>query len=175
MTNLFTDIPLQVKDDVYYAVVEIPKGSRVKYEYNESLGAIEVDRVFRTPVGYPQNYGFFPKTWNRFDQDPMDVIVLSKESYLPASIIKVRVIGMIEMEDSGELDHKIIAVPDDYSGFDHAFKVADVDKEVIDDLVWFLGHYKDREPGKSVKILGIKEKDDAIQFLKDCSNEYEKK
>jgi len=65
--NLFYDLPLSEEDGVFHAVIEIPKRSRIKYEYSEKHGAVFVDRIFRTPVDYPQNYGFFPQTWNNLE------------------------------------------------------------------------------------------------------------
>ncbi len=96
--NLFHDLPLtSKKDGIFHAVIEIPKNSRVKYEYNEDYGTIMVDRIFRTPIAYPQNYGFFPKTWNKYDKDPMDVIVISTEVFAPGVVVPVRIIGIIKM------------------------------------------------------------------------------
>ena len=109
--NLFIDLPLATEDNgIFHAVVEIPKHSRVKYEYSEKYGAIMVDRVFRTPVDYPQNYGFFPRTWNKYDNDPMDVIIVSSEEFMPGVIVPVKLLGIIEMDDTGELDHKITKI-----------------------------------------------------------------
>ncbi len=175
MTNLFFDIPLRTEENVFHSVVEIPKNSRIKYEYNEKLGVIEVDRIFRTPVAYPQNYGFFPRTWNRFDKDPMDVIIISSETFVPGTLVQVRVVGMIEMDDSGELDHKILAIPVGHSDYAHIKDIKDLDTEIIENLTWFLAHYKDREKGKEVKILGVKNAKVALEFLVDCETEFAKK
>ncbi|MCK5460444.1 inorganic diphosphatase [Candidatus Gracilibacteria bacterium] len=174
MTNLFYDLPLESEKNVFHAVIEIPKNSRVKYEYSEKHGCMMVDRIFRTPIDYPQNYGFFPQTWNRFDKDPMDVIVVSTEKFTPGVVVPVRVLGIIEMDDSGELDHKIIAVPTGLSDYSHCEDITDLDKEIIKNLEWFLENYKGREDGKEVKLLGTKGKNMALDFLKDCSNEYQK-
>lgn len=175
MTNLFFDIPLRTEENVFHAVIEIPKNSRVKYEYNEKLGVIEIDRVFRTPVAYPQNYGFFPQTWNQFDKDPMDVIVISSETFVPGALVQVRLVGIIEMDDSGELDHKILAIPVGHSDYEHIKDVHDLDPEIIENLTWFLTHYKDREKGKEVKVLGVKNAKAALDFINDCEVEFKKK
>jgi len=171
--NLFYDLPLKSDDNIFHAVIEIPKGSRVKYEYSEKYGAVFVDRVFRTPVDYPQNYGFFPQSWNKYDNDPMDVIVVSSEKFQPGVVVPVRVIGIIEMDDTGELDHKIIAVPTGNSDYAHCEDITDLDQETIKNMEWFLGNYKGREEGKEVKLLGTKGKDSALTFLKECSDEYQ--
>ena len=172
--NLFTDIPLQSEDEgVFHMVVEIPKKCHVKYEYNDKHGAIFVDRVFRTPIDYPQNYGFFPQTWNKYDNDPMDVIVVSTESFVPGCVVPVKILGIIEMEDTDELDHKIIAVPEGHSDYEHCKDISDLDSEVMENIVWFLENYKSREPGKHVKVLGRKGAAAAMDFLNECSKEYE--
>ncbi len=171
--NLFYDLPLKADDNIFHAVIEIPKGSRVKYEYSEKYGAIFVDRVFRTPVDYPQNYGFFPQSWNKYDNDPMDVIVVSSEKFQPGVVVPVRVIGIIEMDDTGELDHKIIAVPTGNSDYAHCKDIKDLDTETIQNMEWFLENYKGREEGKEVKLLGTKNKDTALTFLKECADEYQ--
>ncbi len=171
--NLSYDLPLSEEEGIFHAVIEIPKYSRVKYEYSEKYGATFVDRIFRTPVDYPQNYGFFPQTWNKYDNDPMDVIVVSSEKFYPGVVVPVRIIGIIEMDDTGELDHKIIAVPTGNSDFSHCKDITDLDTETVANLEWFLANYKGREKGKEVKLLGTKGKAEALSFLQECAEEYE--
>ncbi len=173
--NLFYDLKLKADENLFHAIIEIPKGDRVKYEYNEEYGTIFVDRVFRTPVDYPQNYGFFPQTWNKYDNDPMDVIVVANEKFHPGVVVPVRVIGIIEMDDTGELDHKIIAIPEGHSDYAHCKDIEDLDIEIVANLEWFLEHYKDREPGKEVKVIRTRGKLEALDFLKECSDEFGKK
>ncbi len=176
MTNLFTDIETKVEEGVFHAVVEIPKDSKIKYEYADKMGCMMVDRMFKTPVAYPQNYGFFPQTWNKYDNDPMDVIIISNEQIFPGVVVGVRVIGIIEMDDTGEVDHKILSVPVGDSNFDHIDTVADLKAhypEILPNLEWFLGNYKGREKGKEVIVHGTKEKDVALAFLDECMAEYE--
>ncbi len=173
--KLYYDLPLSPEDGIFHAIVEIPKNSQIKYEFSEEYNTIFVDRVFRTPVAYPQNYGFFPQTWNKYDKDPMDVIVICSETFAPGVVVPVRVIGIIEMDDTGELDHKILAVPEGHSDYEHCKDIGDLDKEIVANLEWFLEHYKDREEGKEVKILGTKGHADAIAFLNECAEEFKKK
>ncbi len=173
--NLFTDLPLEADENVFHAVIEIPKKSSIKYEFNEKYNTIFVDRVFRTPVSYPQNYGFFPQTWNKYDNDPMDVIVISSESFGPGVVVPIRIVGIIEMDDTGELDHKILAVPEGHSDYEHCEDIGDLDAEIVANLEWFLEHYKDREPKKEVKVLKTKGKIEAMAFLEECAEEFKKK
>jgi len=176
MPNLFTDIETKAGDGVFHAVVEIPKDSKIKYEYADKMGCVMVDRFFKTPIAYPQNYGFFPQTWNKYDNDPMDVIVISNEKIYPGVVVPVRVIGIIEMDDTGEVDHKILAVPEGDPNFANVKTVADLNThftEILPNLEWFLANYKGREKGKEVIVHGTKERDVALAFLDECMAEYE--
>jgi len=93
----------------FAAVVEIPKGSKIKYELDKETGLLRVDRVLYSSVVYPANYGFIPKTLGD-DHDPLDVLVLMQEPVVPLSILRVRPIGLMTMVDQGERDEKIISV-----------------------------------------------------------------
>ncbi len=170
--NLYFDIPLNPASGVFHAVIEIPRGSNVKYEFNETYNTIFVDRIFRTPVNYPQNYGFFPRTWNKYDSDPSDVIVISTESFQPGTVVPVRVVGIIYMEDTGELDHKILAVPTGLSNYSHCHDLNELPKEIVENLKWFLKNYKYRDTGTVLKILGSDERKKALEFLEECNKEF---
>lgn len=95
--------------DVLYAVIEIPRGSKVKYELDKDTGLLYVDRILYSSVVYPHNYGFIPKTLCD-DNDPLDVLVLMQEMVVPMAFLRVRPIGVMEMIDQGEKDDKLIAV-----------------------------------------------------------------
>ena len=102
------------------AVIEIPKGSKVKYELDKKTGGLRVDRILYSSVIYPANYGFLPRTWCD-DEDPLDVLVLCSEPVVPLSMLRVRPIGVMRMEDEGASDDKIIAVHvDDPSTCDYS-------------------------------------------------------
>lgn len=90
-------------------MIEIPSGSRVKYELDKASGLIRLDRVLYSAVYYPANYGFIPQTLAE-DDDPLDVLVLCQDSLVPLTIIHARAIGVMTMIDSGKKDHKIIAI-----------------------------------------------------------------
>jgi inorganic pyrophosphatase len=176
--NLFFDLPLSDDSDdreVFHAIIEIPKHSRIKYEFNEKFNTIFVDRVFRTPVNYPQNYGFFPQTWNKYDQDPADVIVISSDAFLPGVVVPVRVVGIIELEDTGELDHKLIAVPTGLSDHTNCMDITELDNEIVENLKWFLKHYKFRDSGETLNVLGSKGREDALKFLRSCHKEFKRR
>ncbi|OVA18291.1 Inorganic pyrophosphatase [Macleaya cordata] len=95
---------------VFNCVVEIGKGSKVKYELDKKTGLIKVDRVLYSSVVYPHNYGFIPRTLCE-DNDPMDVLVLMQEPVLPGCFLRAKAIGLMPMIDQGEKDDKIIAEP----------------------------------------------------------------
>ncbi len=95
--------------DHFSVVIEIPKGSRVKYELDKPSGMLRVDRVLYSSVMYPANYGFLPRSYCD-DGDPLDVLVLGHEPVVPLSILAARAIGVMRMRDEGKLDDKIIAV-----------------------------------------------------------------
>src|SRR5205809_88347 len=93
----------------FAAVIEIPIGSKVKYELDKETGLIRVDRILYSAVHYPANYGFIPQTLAE-DDDPLDVLVLCQEELAPLTLLKARAIGVMTMLDSGKRDHKILAV-----------------------------------------------------------------
>ena len=109
--NLWHDIaPARVRPEDFFAVIEIEKGSKNKYEMDKETGALRLDRILYTSTHYPANYGFIPRTWAD-DGDPLDVLVLCSESIRPMSLVRCFPIGVITMEDGGDLDEKIIAIP----------------------------------------------------------------
>src|SRR5262245_25846331 len=93
----------------FLAVIEIPIGSKVKYELDKETGLLRVDRILYSAVHYPANYGFIPQTLAE-DDDPLDVLVLCQEELVPLTLVQARAIGVMTMIDSGKLDHKILAV-----------------------------------------------------------------
>ena len=109
--HIWHDLPLgENAPDELTAVIEIPKGSHNKYEVDKETGLIKLDRVLWTANFYPFDYGFFPQTlWE--DGDPLDVIVVATNPFVPGCLVDVRPVGVMRMVDSGESDDKIIAVP----------------------------------------------------------------
>lgn len=109
--NLWKDLkPGSSEPEVLYAVIEIPKGSRNKYQYDKEIDAFVLDRVLHSSVHYPAEYGTIPQTlWD--DGDPMDIIVLMDQPTFPGCVIESRPIGVMKMIDSGDSDDKILSVP----------------------------------------------------------------
>ena len=128
----------------FNAVVEIPKGSKVKYELDKETGLLRVDRVLYSSVSYPANYGFIPQTLGD-DNDPLDVLVLMQERVVPLSILRAKPIGVMHMTDQGEGDEKIICVHLDdpeYANYDH---IKELPNHRLDELRTFFEDYKKLE------------------------------
>lgn len=148
-------------------IIEIPQGSSVKYELDKESGIIMVDRFAFTTMSYPFNYGFIPQT-HAEDGDPADVLVLSTYPVDPGCGIKVRPVGILEMEDEEGVDTKILAVPinkvDPF--FAHIKDVSDIDETTKQKIQHFFNHYKDLEKGKWVKTRDFLGKDKAYEAIK---------
>ncbi len=153
-------------------LIEIPKGSSIKYELDKDSGVIMVDRFLHTAMYFPFNYGFIPNTLAE-DGDPSDVLVLSDQSVTPGAAIPALPIGMLEMEDESGIDAKIIAVPP--SKIDPIYGTyTDVDQlpeALKNKMKNFFENYKALEPGKWVKVKEWKGKDVALEEIqKNISN-----
>ncbi len=145
-----------------YAIIEIPKDSNIKYEVDEKIGVLFIDRKLYTAMTYPFNYGFIPQTKEE-DGDPIDVLVLGNDQYSPLSVVRSKPIGVLIMEDEEGKDSKIIAVPhkkidSSYSKFD---EINQIDKEILDKIKHFFEHYKELEKDKFVKVVGWENKNQA--------------
>ncbi|MBX3195347.1 MAG: inorganic diphosphatase [Schumannella sp.] len=137
----------------YEAVIEIPKGSRVKYEVDHETGRVHLDRVLYTAFGYPTNYGFFENTLGD-DGDPVDVLVLLDAELYPGSGLTVRPVGVFNMTDDGGGDAKVIGVIAKDPRWDWVQDVDDIPEFTRKEIEHFFEHYKDLEPGKWVKTEG---------------------
>jgi len=138
--------------DEINVIIEIPKDAEpVKYEVDKASGAIFVDRVLSTPMRYPCNYGYVPHTLCG-DGDPADVLVLMPLQLIPGSVIRVRPVGVLRMQDEAGADEKILAVPVTkvYPGYAHIEGLDDVPQHWRDRIAYFFEHYKDLESGSTV-------------------------
>jgi inorganic pyrophosphatase len=147
--------------------VEIPKGSNLKFEFDEKLKAIKLDRVLYGPNYFPFEYGFIIGTQGK-DGDPLDCILLSSFPTFPGCIVKARVIGLLEMEDEEGIDTKILAVPAEK--IDPRFKeiqnIQDLNEHTKKEIKEFFETYKRLEPGKWVKLKEFKGKEEAEALVK---------
>jgi inorganic pyrophosphatase len=140
-------------DDVN-VIIEVPLGGQpIKYEMDKDAGTLIVDRFLYTPMSYPGNYGFVPHTLSE-DGDPIDVLICNTRQLIPASVINVRPIGVLIMEDNSGQDEKILAVPSHRltRRYDNVHDHSDLPEITLMQIEHFFEHYKDLEPGKWVKI-----------------------
>ena len=147
-------------------VVEIPKGSSIKYEFDTATGLLFVDRKLYTAMNYPFNYGFIPKTLE-MDGDPVDALILGEAPVVPLSIVKSRPIGVLLTEDEEGQDSKVIATP--VSKIDPTFSkiddIKDLPEYIENQIKHFFEHYKELEEGKFVKVKGWEGKQGAVKKI----------
>ncbi len=150
--NLWHQLPPGPKaPQVIYAIVEIPKGSRNKYEYHKSAGIIKLDRVLYSSLHYPGDYGLIPRTYYE-DGDPLDVLIMINEPTFPGCIIEARPIGVFQMMDMGLPDDKILAVPATDPIFDGYTDIADIPPHFLREVAHFFEVYKDLEGARTRPI-----------------------
>ncbi|CAM8950599.1 unnamed protein product [Rhodiola kirilowii] len=157
----------------FNCVVEISKGSKVKYELDKKTGLIKVDRVLYSSVVYPHNYGFIPRTLCE-DNDPMDVLVLMQEPVLPGCYLRAKAIGLMPMIDQGEKDDKIIAVCADDPEYRHYTDIKQLSPHRLTEIKRFFEDYKKNE-NKEVAVndfLPSESAHEAIQYSMDLYGEY---
>jgi inorganic pyrophosphatase len=130
-------------------IIEIPRGSRAKYEVDKESGLIKLDRVIYASMYYPLNYGFIPQTMGE-DHDPLDIVVLTQVSVVPLCLIPCKVIGVMQMVDRGEADDKIIAVAEEDPSVSHINDVKDLPEYLRAELKHFFENYKTLENKKVV-------------------------
>jgi inorganic pyrophosphatase len=134
----------------FMALIEIPRGSSIKYELDKTTGLLRVDRMLYSAVHYPANYGFIPQTYAE-DDDPLDVLVLCQEAVHPLTLVRARAIGLMTMVDSGKKDHKILAVALDDPEFNGFREASELPAHRLTMLRRFFQDYKTLE-GKTVEV-----------------------
>jgi inorganic pyrophosphatase len=172
--NILHDIsPKEINCESFTAVIEIPKGSKVKYVLDKSTGLLRMDRILYTSTHYPSNYGFIPRT-HADDGDPLDVLVISSEPIIPGALAKCRPIGVMRMVDSGDQDDKILCVlPKDpvYKGITD---IAQLPEHIGKEIQHFFSVYKALE-GKKTEVGAIEGPEAAKATVKACIEAYKKK
>ena len=148
----------------YDAVIEIPKGSRNKYEVDHETGRVYLDRVLFTGFVYPTDYGFFENTLG-LDGDPVDVLVLLDYPLFPGVGVSVRPVAVFNMTDDGGSDAKVIAVPAKDPRWAWIQDFSDIPEYTVKEIEHFFEHYKDLEPGKWVKTEGWQGAAEAEQIV----------
>ena len=170
--NPWHDLPAGIHPpDNVTAVIEIPRGSRNKYELDKATGMIRLDRVLYSAVHYPGDYGFIPRTLHE-DGDPLDVLVHLNEPTFPACQIDCRPLGVLKMLDRGEPDDKILAVALEDPYYEEFFDIADIPQHVLKEVEYFFSTYKDLE-GKRVQIRGWEKSDVAMRVISESIDRYD--
>jgi inorganic pyrophosphatase len=144
-------------------IVEIPKGSRNKYEFDHETHAIKLDRFLFSSVVYPTDYGFFPDTLSQ-DGDPLDAMVCVSEPTFPGCVIEVKAIALFRMEDDAGIDDKVLCVPVQDPGWNKLETLEDLSTQLRDEIAHFFSIYKDLEQ-KAVKVDGWYSREEALEEI----------
>ena len=172
--NIWHDIePERIYPTDFTAVVEISKGSNMKYELDKKTGMLSLDRVLFTATYYPMNYGFIPRTYGN-DNDPLDVLILCSAPIQPMTLVRCYPIGVMTMEDSGMGDEKIIAIPYSDPTYMSYTSVDELPKHIFQELKHFFSVYKQLE-GKKTEVNDIGGPTEAIAIIQEAMDSYQKK
>lgn len=170
--NIWHDIsPKRITSDNFYAVIEISKGDKNKYELDKETGMLKLDRVLFTSTHYPANYGFIPRTYAD-DGDPLDVLVLCSETILPMTLVECKPIGVLNMIDDNSADEKIIAVPINDPNYNTYNDIKDLPKHVFEEIRHFFQVYKSLENGKETSVTEVHGAKEAKSVIKKCIESY---
>lgn len=154
-------------------IIEIPKGSRAKYELDKDSGMLKLDRVLYSAMYYPSNYGFIPQTYCE-DKDPLDILVLSQIDIVPMCMVTAKVIGVMRMLDNGEADDKIIAVAANDMSVNHINDIDELPPHTIKELQNFFEDYKKLE-NKTVVVEEFQNKELALEIVQQSMKDYQEK
>jgi inorganic pyrophosphatase len=159
-----------VKEGTLTCIVEIPKGSRNKYEYDPEMGGIKLDRFLFSSMVYPTDYGFIPDTLAA-DGDPLDAMVCVSEATFPGCIIPVKPIALFKMEDDKGIDDKVLCVPIHDPAWNTLDVLDDLPKALRDEIEHFFSVYKDLEQ-KRVRVDGWYSREDALDEIEASRERY---
>lgn len=156
---------------VIEAIIEIPMGTQNKYEVDKKKNRIKLNRVLYSKMTYPAEYGFIEDTLAE-DGDPLDILVLATTQTFPGCIVDARVVGYLDMYDSGEHDEKIIAVVDADPRFEDIHNITDIKQLQLEEIKLFFRNYKALQPGHHVEVLDYYPLDDAIALIDKYQKAY---
>jgi inorganic pyrophosphatase len=152
------------------AIIEIPQGSRAKYEIDKDTGLLKLDRVIYSSFYYPSNYGFIPQTYGD-DKDPLDILVITSMPVQALCLMEAKVIGVMQMIDSGDADDKIIAVANRDPSVNHYNNIEELQKHFFDEMRHFFEEYKKLE-NKTVVVEEFGDKVKALKIVEAGINLY---
>lgn len=164
---------LNQPEGIITGLIEIPRGSKVKYELDKETGLIKLDRVLFSSVMYPANYGFIPQTLDG-DGDPLDILVICSEKIQSMCIVDARIVGVMYMMDQGEQDRKIIAVANNDISYAYVNDISDLPPHTMQEMKRFFLDYKTLE-NKMVQIEEFGNKAQALEVLEYCQKNYDQK
>ncbi len=172
--NIWHDMPEKyIAPDDFTAVIEIPKGSKSKYELDKETGFLRLDRMLYTATHYPANYGFIPRTYAD-DGDPLDVLVLCQASISPMTLVQCYPIGVVQMTDDDSADEKIIAVPFRDPSLSCYNDISQLPAHTLQEIRHFFTVYKSLE-GKHTAVNEIMGSIKAYKIIEECIANYKKK
>ena len=156
--------------EIINVIIEIPKGSMNKYEYDKKHNMMKLDRVLFSPFHYPGDYGMIPQTLSE-DGDPLDALVIVTNPTFPGILIESKPIGLLQMMDDGKPDDKIICVSTNDPRYLHTSDISDIDEHYRSEIAHFFQVYKDLE-GKKVEITGWKSAKEAKEVIVESIKRY---
>ena len=169
--NIWHDIDSsRITPESFLVVIEIPKGSKAKYELDKQTGLLKLDRILHTSTHYPANYGFIPRTYAD-DLDPLDVLVLCSETIYPMTLIKCYPIGVISVIDNGRYDEKIIAIPFSDPTYNSYTDISQLPKHLFDEMSHFFTVYKALE-NKETAVDEVKGVAEAVEIIQNAIESY---
>lgn len=171
--NIWHDMnPERITPTDFYAVIEIEKGSKAKYEMDKETGMLVLDRILYTSTHYPASYGFIPRTFAD-DGDPLDVLVLCSEPIRPLTLVRVYPIGVITMVDSDANDEKIIAIPFEDPTYNVYRSIEALPSHTFSEMQHFFSVYKELE-NKQTAVNEVKGHREAVEIVRQCIEKYSK-
>ncbi len=172
MSNIWHDIsPKRINPEDFVAVVEIPKGSKKKYELDKATGMLSLDRILHTSTHYPANYGFIPRTYGD-DLDPLDVLIICSEDIEPMTLVRCYPIGVITMIDSGRRDEKIIAIPFSDPNYNMYQDITELPGHLFQEMSHFFTVYKNLEHKQTAVDGEVQNKAEAIRIIQEAITNY---
>ena len=171
MGNIWHDMREdRIRPENFVSVIEIPKGSKKKYELDKESGLLRLDRILYTSTHYPANYGFIPRTYGD-DGEPLDVLVLCSESIEPMTLVECYPIGVITMIDNGRNDEKIIAIPFNDPNYNVYTDISQLPAHIFEEMRHFFSVYKALE-NKETAVHEVQGTDAAMEIIRECIARY---
>lgn len=152
------------------AIIEIPKGSKAKYEIDKPSGLLKLDRVLFSAMAYPANYGFIPQSYAD-DKDPLDILVISQVDLVPRCLVVAKVIGVMRMVDGGAADDKILAVAAADPSVNHLNNIDQLPPHFMNELRNFFENYT-RLENKKVVVADFLDRDRALEIIQESLENY---